>query len=214
MPESGTETSTVPVGWANLEFFLRDPNDFLSRLVTMDETCLYNHDRETKQQSMEWRHSGTRPPPKIPSAYIRRQISRLEFFEIKWHPLHWLSYKEPDYQCGVFLISAGAIEGYFEGKTPRDGHQGGLVLARQCSVSPGANNPEVTGLPGLPICCSPTLFSGSGPVGLPSISWFEKTIESWPFFVRRGGQCWRGVLVGRTIYWIFFEWLAEPRTTG
>jgi len=26
--------------------------------------------------------------------------------------------------------SAGVIEGYFEGKTPREGHQGGLVLAR------------------------------------------------------------------------------------
>ena len=33
-----------------LEFFRRDPNDFLSRLVTMDETWSYHHDPETKQQ--------------------------------------------------------------------------------------------------------------------------------------------------------------------
>ena len=33
-----------------LEFFWRDPNDFLSRLVTMDETWLYHNDPETKQQ--------------------------------------------------------------------------------------------------------------------------------------------------------------------
>ena len=33
-----------------LEFFRRDPNDFLSRLVTMDETCLYHCDPEAKQQ--------------------------------------------------------------------------------------------------------------------------------------------------------------------
>jgi len=33
----------------NLEFFRRDPNDFLSRLVTMDETWLYDYDPETKQ---------------------------------------------------------------------------------------------------------------------------------------------------------------------
>jgi len=51
----------------------------------------------------------------------------------------------------VLLISAGAIEGHFEGKTPRDGHQGGLVLAQQCPGSPGTCNPEETGLPGLPI---------------------------------------------------------------
>jgi len=37
-----------------LKFFRRDPNDFLSRLVTMDETWLYHYDPETQQQSMEW----------------------------------------------------------------------------------------------------------------------------------------------------------------
>jgi len=48
-------------------------------------------------------------------------------------------------------ISAGAIEGHFERKTPREGHQGGLVLARQYPGSPGTCNPEETGLPGLPV---------------------------------------------------------------
>ena len=33
-----------------LEFFQRDPNDFLSRLVTMEETWLYHYDPETKQK--------------------------------------------------------------------------------------------------------------------------------------------------------------------
>jgi hypothetical protein len=37
--------------------------------------------------------------------------------------------KGPTYQRGVLLISAGAIEGYFEGKTPRKVHQVGFVLA-------------------------------------------------------------------------------------
>ena len=36
--------------------------------------------------------------------------------------------KGSNYQCGVLLISAGATEGHFEGKTPREGHQGRLVL--------------------------------------------------------------------------------------
>jgi len=49
------------------------------------------------------------------------------------------------------LISAGATEGHFEGKTPREGHQGCLVLARECPGSPGTGNPEETGLPGLPV---------------------------------------------------------------
>jgi len=48
-----------------LEFFRRDSNYFLSRLVTMDETWLYHYDPETKQQSMEWRHSGSFHPKKF-----------------------------------------------------------------------------------------------------------------------------------------------------
>jgi len=68
------------------------------------------------------------------------------------------------------------------------GHQGGLALARQCPSSPGTCNQEETGLPGLPMSWIPTLFSGSGPVGLPPVPWTEKTIEGSPFFVRRGGH--------------------------
>ena len=49
----------------SLEFFRRDPNDFLSRLVTMDETWLYHYDPATKQQCMEWRHSGSPCPRKF-----------------------------------------------------------------------------------------------------------------------------------------------------
>jgi len=48
-----------------LEFFRRNPNDFLSRLVTMDETWLYHYDPEIKQQSMEWWHSGSPRPKKF-----------------------------------------------------------------------------------------------------------------------------------------------------
>jgi len=36
----------------------------------------------------------------------------------------------------------------------------------------------------------------------------EKTIERSPLFVRHGGHCCGGDLVGRTTYWIVFEWLA------
>jgi len=48
-----------------LQFFRRDPNDFLSRLVTIYETWLHHYDPETKQQSMEWRHSGSPRPKKF-----------------------------------------------------------------------------------------------------------------------------------------------------
>jgi len=59
--------------------------------------------------------------------------------------------KGPNYQRGILLISAGATEGHLEGKTPREIHQGVLVLARKCPGSPGTCGPEETGLPGLPV---------------------------------------------------------------
>jgi len=37
----------------------------------------------------------------------------------------------------------------------------------------------------------------------------KKTIEISPFFVRRGGHCCRGDLVGRTTFWLVFDWLAK-----
>jgi len=103
-------------------------------------------------------------PKKISSTKIHWKSPHLDFLGSRWHPSHWLSSKGPNYQCGVLLISAGAIEGHFEGKTLQEVHQGGLVLARQCPGSPGTCNPEETGLRGLPVSWSPILFSGSGPV--------------------------------------------------
>jgi hypothetical protein len=41
------------------------------------------------------------------------------------------------------------------------------------------------------------------PLGLPPVSWTEKTVESSPIFIRHGGHCCRGDLVGRATFWFF-----------
>jgi len=64
IPERRSKSQSCQSSQQLLEFFGRDPNDFLSRLVTMDETWLYHYEPETKQQSMDWLHSGS-PRPKI-----------------------------------------------------------------------------------------------------------------------------------------------------
>ena len=131
---------------------------------------------------MEWRHSGSpHPPKKNLFAKIRWKSSHLDCLGSRRHPSRCLSSKEPNYQCGVLLISAGTIEGHCKGKTPRECHQGGLVLAQQCPGSPGTCNPKETCLPGLPMSWSPILFSGSGPVGLPPVPWTEK--NNWKFAI-------------------------------
>jgi len=126
-----------------LGFFRRDPNDFLSRLVTMGETWLHHYDPETKQQSMDWRHSGSPRPKKF---RVHKSAGKV-LASIFWDQDGIL--QRAKLSTRSILISAGAIEGHFEGKRAREGHQGGLVLSRQCPGSPGTCNPEETGLPGL-----------------------------------------------------------------
>jgi len=51
-----------------------------ARLVTMDETWLYHYDPETKQQSMEWRHSR----PSRPRKFTVQKSAGKEFASIFW----------------------------------------------------------------------------------------------------------------------------------
>jgi len=94
-----------------------------------------------KQINNQW--SGgivAHPTPKNSECKNLLKSSRLNFLGSRWHPSHWLSSKGLNYQCRVLLIVAGATEGHFEGKTLQEGHQGGLVLTRQCPGSPGTCN--------------------------------------------------------------------------
>jgi len=114
----------------HLEFFWRDSNYFLSRLVTMDETWLYHHEPHTKQQSMVWWHSGSPCPKKFLVQKSAGKDVTLTFLGSRRHPPELLFSKGPNYQRRVLLISAGAIGGHFEGKMTLEIHQGSLVIAR------------------------------------------------------------------------------------
>jgi len=47
---------------ANLKLTQLDWNLFLKRIVTGDETWIHHYDPESKQQSMQWKHT-TSPSP-------------------------------------------------------------------------------------------------------------------------------------------------------
>jgi len=108
----------------------------------MDETWLYHYDPETKQQSIEWRHSVSPRPKKFRVQKSARKV----LASIVWDQdgILLIDYlpRGQTYQRGVLLVSAGASEGHFEGKTPGEGYQGSLVLARQCPGSPGHLQPR------------------------------------------------------------------------
>jgi len=108
----------------------------------------------TRRQSNNQCSGGIAAHPATKNSECKNPLEKFSprfFLGSKQHPPNSLPSKRPNYQRGVLLISAGVIEGHFEGKTPREDHQGFLVLARQCPGSPGTSNPEETGLPGLPV---------------------------------------------------------------
>jgi len=163
-----------------------------------------------RQNNNQWNGGIAAHPARLRKFRVQKSAGKIlawNFWGLRWHTPHWFSSKGPNYQRGVLLISAGAIEGHFEGKTPREFHQRGSC---SCTKMPRHRtcNPKEIGLLGLPVSWSPSLLSESGPVRLPPVPWTEKTIESSPFFFRRGGHWCRGDLVGRTNLWFFFEWLA------
>ena len=114
----------------------------------MDETWLYHYDPETKQQSMEWRHSGSTRPQKFRVQKPAGKVLASIFCD--QDGILFIDYLPKVQTINAEYISAGTTEEHFEGKTSREGHQGGLVLA-QCPGSPDTCNPEETGLPGLPV---------------------------------------------------------------
>jgi len=90
-----------------------------------------------RQSNNQWSGGvAAHPIPKNSECKNPLEKFSLRFFWDQGGILQLIISKGPNYQCGVLLISAGAIEGHFEGKTPREGHQGGLVLARQYPGSP------------------------------------------------------------------------------
>ena len=182
----------------------------------MDETWLYHCDPETKQRSVEWRLGGsaTYPTPqKVPSAKICWKSSRLDFLGSRRHPPHWLSSKGSNYQRRVSFISYGVIEGNFEGKTPREVHQGVLFL-HDNAPAPGHLQPRRN----WPIWASSVLITHFILRIWPhrtttcSLDWKN----NWKVAIFR--LTWRSLLLWRP-GWTdnllnFFEWLAKVKAMG
>jgi len=155
------------------EFFQGDPNDFLSRLVTRDETWLYHYDLETKWQSTEWRHSGS---PHSKNFRVQKSAAKVlaSIFGIKTASSSLIIFQRAKLSWWSIIHFCWCNWRTFWRKNATGRSSRGLVLARQCPGSPGTCNPEETGLPELQKSWSPTLFSGSGPVRLPPVPWTEK----------------------------------------
>jgi len=100
----------------------------------------------------------------------------------------------------VLLISAGAIEGHFEGKTPREGHQGGLFLHDNAPAHQTLATQKKLAYMGFQCLYHPAYSPDLAPSVYHLFPGLKKTIKRSPFFFRRESHCCRGDLVGRTTF--------------
>ena len=154
---------------------------------------------------MKWRHSGS-PRPKNSKCKTPLEKFSSRFLGIMMASSFIMVQRVKLSTWSIYSSLLVQLKDILKEKHRGKVTKGLLFLHDNAPGSPGTCNSEETGLPGLPVSWSPTLFSGSGPVGLPPVPWTEKTIERSPFFIRRGGHCWRADLVGRTNFRIF--WVA------
>jgi len=117
----------------------------------MDKTSLYQYDPESKQQSIEWRHSGSPRPKKFRVQKSTGKVLTSIFWDQDSILLIDYLPKGKTINAEYYTSLLVQLKDILKGKVPLEGHQGGLVLARQCPGSPGTCNPEETGLPGLPM---------------------------------------------------------------
>ena len=147
---------------------------------------------------MEWRHSSSPRPKKFPVQKSAGKVLASIFWDQDGILLIDYLSKGQTINAKYYSSLLVQLKDILEDKMPREGHQGSIVFVWQCPSSPGTCNPEETGLSGLPLSWSPSLFSGSGPVRLPPVSWTEKSIEMSPFFIRCRCHCCCRDLVGQT----------------
>jgi len=170
----------------------------------MDETWLYHYDPETKQQSMDWRHSSPpcpkkfrvqRSPGKVLAPILSDQDGiLLTDYLPKDQTINAEYYSSPLVQLKDILKEK------HRGKVTK----GALFLHNNALAHwPLATQKKVAYL-GFQCLDHPPYSSRSGPIGLPPAPWTEKTIERSPFFFRRGGHCCRGDLTGQTTFCFFF----------
>jgi hypothetical protein len=140
----------------------RYPNDFLSWLVTMDETWLYHYDLETKQQSMGWRHSVS-PHPSPKKFWVQKSAEKFlpQFFWLKMVSSSLIILQRA--KLSVRSITHLCWCNWRKNATPWECHQVGLVLAWQCPGSPGKATQKKQAYLGLQCLDHPSYFPDLAP---------------------------------------------------
>ena len=166
-----------------------DPN-FLSKVITGDESWCYGYDPETKQASNQWKKPTSPRPKKTKTIEVKCENDAHCFFRCLRNRAPGIRSSWTDCQPGILLGGFEAIERECAKKTPRSVEIGWLVSPSwQCPSSHSFVCDPVFGLSGMDRRSPPILFTGPRPLSfLFILDNKKKNIERKEICHRGGGE--------------------------
>jgi len=172
-----------------------------ARLVTMDETWLYHYDPEKKQQSLEWRHSGSPRPKKFRVKKSAGKVFASIFFRIKTASSSLIIFQgDKTINAEYYSSLMVALKDILKEKRCGNVTKGVLFLHDNAPTHRALATQKKLAYLGFRCHHHPPYSTDLAPSDYNLFRGLKKTIESSPFLVRRGGHCCRGDLVGRTTF--------------
>jgi len=170
-----------------------------ARLVSMDETWLYHYDPETKQQSVEWRHSGSPHPKKFRVQKSAGKVLASIFWDedgillIAHLSKGQTINAEYEYYSSLLVQLKDILKEKLRGKITK----GVLFLHDNAPAYRALATQKKLAYLGFQCLDHPPYSPDLAPSDC-HLFLDRKTIKSSTFFVRRGGHCCRGDLVRST----------------
>jgi len=171
-----------------------------ARMMTMDETWLYHYDPKTKQQSMEWRHSGSPRPKKFRVQKFAGKILASIFWDqdgillIDYLPRGQTINAE--YYSSLLVQLKDILKEKRRGKFTK----GVLFLHDNASAHRTLSTQKKLAYLGFQCHDHPPYSPDLAPSDYHLFPGLKKTIESSPYFFRCGSHRCHGDLVGRTTF--------------
>jgi len=165
----------------------------------MDETWSYHYDLETRQQSVEWQHSGSPRPKKFQVQKSAGKVLASVFWDqddillIEYLP------KGRTISAEYYSSLLVQLKDILKEKRCRKVTKGVLFSHDNAPSHRALATQKKLVYVGFQYLDHPP-YTPDLAVGLPPVPWTEKKIERLPFFIRRGGHCYHGDLVGQTTF--------------
>jgi len=166
----------------------------------MDETWLYHYDPETKQQSMEWRHSSSPHPKKFQMQKSAGKVLASIFWDqdgillIDYLPKGQTT--NAKYYSSLLVQLKDILKEKCHGKVTK----GVLFLHDNASAHWALATQKKLAYLGFQCLHHPLYSQDLAPSDYHLFPELKKTIERLPVFIRHGGHCCRRELVGWTTF--------------